>query len=74
MVNDNNSVTSSITIESFTSLQKRVLDQDQKLNHIDLLLNRMSAVILKEGYAGGQPKSSEEDEAGGTQGTSGTLL
>ena len=73
MGNDNSLLTSPITMEPFTSLQEKVSNQDHKLNRIDILLNRISVVILKEDNSGGQPMSSEEDEAGGTKGTSGTL-
>ena len=68
---DNLSIASSITMESFTNLQTRVMNQDKKLNHINLLLGRMAEVVLKEDKMG-QSKSTKEDaDAGGDESPSG---
>ena len=45
--NDNLSISISITMESFTNLQIRVITQDLKLNHINLLLGHRAEVVLK---------------------------
>ena len=44
---DNQSVTSSITMESFTNLQNQVQAQDSKLTQMSTLLGRMAEVVLK---------------------------
>ena len=69
--NDNLSITSSITMESFTNLQNRVMNQDKKLNHINLLLGRMAEVVLKEDKIGQSTLPKEDDDAGGDESPSG---
>ena len=58
---DTTSVTSSLTVESFASLQKQVNDQDNKLSHIDLLLGEIPKVVLK-GNKDNQPTLPDEDD------------
>ena len=58
-------------MESFTKLEKRVMEQDQKLNHIDLLLGRMAEVVLKEEKIRQSKSSKEDNDAGGTKSSPG---
>ena len=74
IINETNSVASSITMESFQNLQFQVTQQDAKLNHIDLILGKMAEVVLK-GDKASQPQSTNgDDEAGGTASSSGSGL
>ena len=63
-VSDNMSVTSSITMESFTNLQSKVNDQDAKLSRIDLVLAKIAASVLKDDEVD-QPDSSQQGEGAG---------
>ena len=58
-------------MESFTNLQNRVINQDKKLNHINLLLGRMAEVVLKEDKNGQSKSAKENDDAGGDESPSG---
>ena len=58
-------------MESFTNLQNRVMNQDKKLNHINLLLGRMAEVVLKEDKIGQSTLPKEDDDAGGDESPSG---
>ena len=72
--NENSSVVSAITVESFTNLQNQVKNQDAQLSHIEKLLGQMAEVVLR-GEQGSQPVASNQDvEAGGTNGASGEGL
>ena len=71
---ENMSVTSSITMESFNNLQTQVTNQDYKLSHIEQLIGRVAAAVLK-GDQASQPKSTHEDDnTGGTSSASGEGL
>ena len=72
--NENLSVASSITMESFTNLQNQVIQQDSKLLHIEQLIGKVAEVVLK-GDQVSHPMSTNEDEVtGGTESTSGEGL
>ena len=72
--NENLSVTSSLTMESFTNLQNQVIQQDSKLIHIEQLIGKVAEVVLK-GNQASQPRLTNEDEnTGGTVSTSGEGL
>ena len=51
-------------MESFTNLQNRVMNQDLKLNHINLLLGCMAEVVLKGDKSGQSTSPKETDDAG----------
>ena len=71
---ENLSVTSSLTMESFTNLQNQVIQQDSKLIHIEQLIGKVAEVVLK-GNQASQPRLTNEDEnTGGTVSTSGEGL
>lgn len=68
---DNLSTTGSIIMESFTNLQNHVMNQDLKLNHINILLDRMAEVVLKGDKNGQSMSPKETDDAEGDNSTSG---
>ena len=64
-IQDSQSVASSITMESFATLQRQVNLQDNKLSHIDQLLGRMAEVVLKGDKNSQSNSSTKDDDAGG---------
>ena len=63
------SVASSITMESFNLLQSKVDKQDQRLEHMSLILGKIASSVLKEDRDGHPTSSKENKETGSHVGT-----
>ena len=73
-IQDISSISSSLTMESFQSLQRKVANQDDKLDHLTLVLEKMSEVVLQGNKTNQSTLPITNSNTGGDQGSSGARL